>query len=191
MLVEFSKLQDIIATFETKLQTKFNFYLNEYNFIQNNSSTKAGGVGMFIKNHINYTVTDEYNLNYFGCEEMWIKINMNHSTEVFSVLYQHPKSNLVQFSESLENSLTILNKQKITYYISGDTNIDLLQNETNNNFKNYSDMLFSLGCLSLVKFPTCISNTSSTLIDHIYTNNILHKTPHIFLLMTCLIIYLF
>ena len=32
----------------------------------------------------------------------------------------------------------------------------------------------------LVKFPTRISNTSSTLIDHIYTNNILYKnTTHI------------
>ena len=175
LLVELGKLPDIIAISETKLQAKFNFCLNGYNFIQNNSSTKAGGVGMFIKNHINYTVTDEYNLNCFGCEEMWIKINMNHSTKVFSVLYRHPKSNLVQFSESLENSLTILNKQKLTYYISGDTNIDLLQNKTNNNIKNYSDMLFSMGCLPLVKFPTRISNSSSTLIDHIYTNNILHK----------------
>ena len=70
---------------------------------------------MFIKNHINYTVIDEYNLNYFVCEEMWIKINMNHLTKVFSVLYRHPKSNLVQFSESLGNSLIILNKQKLTY----------------------------------------------------------------------------
>ena len=88
LLVELGKLPDIIAISETKLQAKFNFCLNGYNFIQNNSSTKAGGVGMFIKNHMNYTVTDEYNLNYFGCEEMWIKINMNHSTKVFSVLYR-------------------------------------------------------------------------------------------------------
>ena len=103
---------------------------------------------------------------------------MKHSTKVFSVLYRHPKSNLVQFLESLENSLTILNKQKLTYYISGDTNIDLLQNETNNNIKNYTDMLFSLGCLPLVKFPTCISNTSSTRIDHIYTNTTLRLVKH-------------
>ena len=41
-------------------------------------------------------------------------------------------------------------------------------------------MLFSLGCLPLVKFPIHISNNSSTLIHHIYTNNIFHKnTTHI------------
>ena len=66
LLVELGKPPDIIAISETKLQTKLNFYLNGYNFKQNNSSTTAGGVGMFIKNFINYTITDEYNLNYFG-----------------------------------------------------------------------------------------------------------------------------
>ena len=79
----------------------------------------------------------------------------------------------------MKNFLIILNKKIITYYICGDTNINLLQNETNYDIKNYSDMLFSLGCLPLVKFPTRISNTSSTFIDHIYTNNILEKnTTH-------------
>ena len=88
----------------------------------------------------------------------------------------------MQFSESLENSLRTLKKPKLTYYISGDTNINLLQNKTNNNIKNSSDMLFILGCLPLVNFPTYISNTSSTLIDHIYTNNILHKNTTYILL---------
>ena len=65
-LVELDKLPDITAISETKL----NFCLNGYNFIQNNSSTKAGQVRMFIKKSINYTVTDKCNLNCFGCEEM-------------------------------------------------------------------------------------------------------------------------
>ena len=81
LLVKLGKLPDIIAISETKLQTKFNFCLNGYNFIQNNSFTNWWSRNVY-KNHINYTVTDEYNLNYFGCEEMWIKINMNHSTKV-------------------------------------------------------------------------------------------------------------
>ena len=42
-------MPDIIAISETKLHSKFCFYLEGYNFIQQNSSTKAGGVGMFIK----------------------------------------------------------------------------------------------------------------------------------------------
>ena len=42
------------------------------------------------------------------------------------------------------------------------------------------DMLFSLGCLPLIKYPTQIAATSATLIDHIYSNNVSHKmTAHV------------
>ena len=42
--------------------------------------------------------------------------------------------------------------------------------------KNYSDMLFSLRCLPLIKYPTWIASNSATLIDHFYSNNITQKT---------------
>ena len=49
-------MPDIIAISETKLHSKFCFYLEGYDFIQQNSSTKAGGVGMFIKkSNLHYT----------------------------------------------------------------------------------------------------------------------------------------
>ena len=37
-------------------------------------------------------------------------------------------------------------------------------------------MLFSLGCLPLIKYPTRIAYSSATLIDHFYGNNITQKT---------------
>ena len=37
-------------------------------------------------------------------------------------------------------------------------------------------MLVSSGCLPLIKYPTRISSSSATLIDHIYTNNATHVT---------------
>ena len=41
-------------------------------------------------------------------------------------------------------------------------------------------MLFSLGCLPLIKCPTRITPHSATLLDHIYTNNFLNPiTSHI------------
>ena len=42
--------------------------------------------------------------------------------------------------------------------------------------KNYFDMLFSLGCLSLIKYPTWIAHSSAMLIDYFYSNNITSKT---------------
>ena len=37
-------------------------------------------------------------------------------------------------------------------------------------------MLVSLLCLPLIKYPTRISSSSATLINHIYTNNVTHVT---------------
>ena len=37
-------------------------------------------------------------------------------------------------------------------------------------------MIYSLGCIPLITNPTRITETSSSIIDHLYTNNIFHKT---------------
>ena len=83
---------------------------------------------------------------------------------LFSVLYRHPNSKLSDFQSSFEKAIENLNKQKLIYYLCGDFNIDLLQSDTKTVIKNYSDMLFSLGCLALIKYPTRIAHSSATLI---------------------------
>ena len=93
-----------------------------------------------------------------------------------SVLYRHPNSKLSDFQSSFEKAIENLNKQKLIYYLCGDFNIDLLQSDTKTVIKNYSDMLFSLGCLPLIKYPTRIAHSSATLIDHFYSNSITQKT---------------
>ena len=110
-----------------------------------------------------------------GCEEIWVKIRLNNTEKVFSVLYRHPNSKLSDF-QSFEKAIEILNKQKLIYYLCGDFNIDLLQSDTKTMIKNYSDILFSLGCLPLTKYPTRIAHSSATLIDHFYSNNLTQKT---------------
>ena len=48
-VTQLGKLPGIIAISETKLHSEFKMQLQGYTFIQNNSNTNAGGVGMFIK----------------------------------------------------------------------------------------------------------------------------------------------
>ena len=42
--------------------------------------------------------------------------------------------------------------------------------------KSYVDMTYSLDCIPLITSPTQITETSSFIIDHLFTNNITHKT---------------
>jgi len=92
LFLDIGKIHEIIAISETKLQTKFNTYLPGYSFIQNDYETNAGGVGLLIKDTLNFTVIENYKLNCSGCEKIWIKININGTEKVFSVIYRHPSN---------------------------------------------------------------------------------------------------
>ena len=89
---------------------------------------------------------------------------------------RHPNSKLFDFQTSFEKAIESFNKQKLIYYLCGDFNIDLLQSDAKTMIKNYSDMLFSLGCLPLIKYPPRIAHSSAALIDHFYSNNVTQKT---------------
>ena len=149
-------------------------FLPGYTFIQQNSKTNAGRVGMFVKNFLNFEVTHSYDLNLDGCEEIWVNVKISKGEKMFGTIYRHQGHNIAQFQTLLETTLKALNKDKRTYYMCGDININLLQNDVNTQTKCYNNMLFSLGCLSLSKYPTTIAPHSATLLDHIYTNNFLY-----------------
>ena len=51
-------------------------------------------------------------------------------------------------------------------------NIDLLKCESHQKTNEYLDNIFAHGFLPVITKPTRICNSSATLIDHIYTNNI-------------------
>jgi len=56
LLLDLGKILKLIAISETKLQTKFNSYILRYNFIQNDSKTNSSGVGLFIKDTLNFAI---------------------------------------------------------------------------------------------------------------------------------------
>ena len=64
------------------------------------------------------------------------------------------------------------------YYIGGDFNADLLKSNSDINIKDFMNLTYSLGCIPLITQPTRITTTSSTLLDHVYTNNVVgeHKS---------------
>ena len=65
------KMPKIIAVSETKIKTEFKLQqLNGCDFVQKDSSTKAGGVGMFISKSLNYEALENYDLHITDCKKM-------------------------------------------------------------------------------------------------------------------------
>ena len=78
-----------------------------------------------------------------------MQIELEHRKKfVIGVIYRHPKQSLNRFHLSFEKVLELLSCKNVTYYIGGDFNINLLQNE--NKVKAYIDMTYSLEDIPLI-----------------------------------------
>ena len=90
------------------------------------------------------------------------------------IIYRHPKQKLVEFYKAFEKVLDNLNNKKVLYYIGGDYNIDLIKYETNNLITQFVDITYDLSCIPLITQPTRVTSTSTILINHVYTNNVVN-----------------
>ena len=57
-------------------------------------------------------------------------------------------------------------------YLVGDFNQDLIKYDSDSHSQNLVDLTSSHGLVQLVSRPTWITDSSATLIDHVYTNNV-------------------
>ena len=140
LLVQLGKTPDTIAISETKLKANFSFLLEGYNFIQKNSKSNAGGVGVCIKENIANSIDHTFDLSEKDCEEIWTKVKIYKSEKIIGDIYRHFSYRTSNFQESLEHTLESLNEQKVSHFICGDININLLQSDNDSNIRPYSDI---------------------------------------------------
>ena len=65
---------------------------------------------------------------------------------------------------------------KRPFYCIGDININLLKISKNDAIRRYASMLISCNCRCLIDVPTRFCASTSTLIDHIHTNDKMNPT---------------
>ena len=97
-------------------------------------------------------------------EDLWLELLLPKNKPLFiGTCYRAPKNS--KLSECLENTLSKLRSDCDTV-ILGDFNYCLIKNKTNKMTK----ILDTNGFTQLLNTPTRVTNNSSSLIDHIYTN---------------------
>jgi len=74
--------------------------------------------------------------------------------------------------EELFSILHELNDKKHTYFVCGGFNINVMHYSKVKCVTGYVDMLHGLSCKLLIHKPTRITKHSTTLIYHIYTNDV-------------------
>jgi hypothetical protein len=140
-----------------------------------------GGVGLFLNENINFKVRDDLSIfipHVF--ESLFVEIIANSgSSSIVAVIYRPnvpPLADLDLFTTTLLSIMDKISNEKKHCVLMGDFNIDLLKYNTHDRTNDFIDNIFSQGFLPLIHKPTRITDFSETLIDHIYSNNLLAKS---------------
>ena len=136
-----------------------------------------GGVGLFVREHLNYKLRDDIGVfipHIF--ESLFIEIiNSVGKNIIVGVVYRPnsgPHADLDIFSYTMHSIMDTIQHENKLSIIMGDINIDLLKCDSHIKTSEYIDNLFTHGYLPVITKPTRISSSTATLIDHIYTNDI-------------------
>lgn len=136
----------------------FNMYYSESHFNQND------GIAVYVKNNID-TVLDVIQLSETKLLRFSFTSN-NNISYALTASYRPPSTNVNLYTTELENYFLNIQKGCVEIFI-GDININIL-NANDPNVNSYICMLAQLGFFSYVNKPTRETETTSTLIDHIF-----------------------
>lgn len=129
----------------------------------------GGGIAIYIKNGLNfdYIVNDVQSTD--DIELMHVTLRFEHQKDIdIWGVYRPPNGNYQRAIETLTGCLEIDNKPNEIVLI-GDFNVDL-SNATCSKKKSLTKLIDSYALKSLITTATRITNVTSTVIDHIYTN---------------------
>ena len=158
----------IISISETWLKeyiTNQSVKIENYNVIRRDRESHAGGVCVYIRSDLAYNQRVE--LQNTDLEDLWIELLLPKTKPILIGTCYRAQDNNKLFT-CLESTLSKI-QPDAEAHILGDFNICLLKNS--NLAKNYKNLLKSFNFTQLINSPTRVTQTSSTLIDHIHTSN--------------------
>lgn len=136
-----------------------------YKFLRKDRCTRGGGVGIYIKNEIPFTVLQCTR----SLEHCWIKIKFNNIDLVIGCIYRPPLSDFNDFCDEFESMLSSFIANNTQFLCMGDFNIDLFSQSLKT--KRFLDIINTFDVSQLIDEPTRISQHSATLLDLILVSD--------------------
>ena len=160
----------VIAITETWLDgsyTDASVSIEGYNIIRRDRLGHAGGVCAYIRENLAFNTRPDLNNN--DLEDLWFEILLPKSKPLYiGVCYRTSNNN--KYLDCLESTLSKL-RTDCDFVVLGDFNICLIKNKSKL-CSGYKQLLNFFGCKQLIEKPTRITENSSSLLDHIFTNNL-------------------
>ncbi|XP_072180116.1 uncharacterized protein [Diadema setosum] len=163
----------ISETWINNLPSSF-FSIPGYTFHSNNRlDRKGGGVGFFVTNNLKVKILKDLNIMCDSLECIFIEIELSKQKNiVVGEVYKPPSSNFRDFLDAFSDLLLTPSLYQKNIFIMGDFNLNLLHYSENVHCQEFLDLMLSKYLIPLIRKPTRVTDTSSTLIDNIFCNNI-------------------
>jgi hypothetical protein len=169
---------DIIALTETWTDNNTNindYYITGYQppFLQNRNTGRGGGVMLYFRDHIiNPTVRKDFSFTDASNNCLTIRFTTGERKKkvLVTCTYRSPSPYNTTFQENFEKVTNSIQKQNVDSIIVGDFNYNLFNINTNQETNQYYETLISQGYQPKVTKATRVTETTCTLIDHIWTN---------------------
>ena len=164
--------------------------------VQDPISNKGGGLAIYIHKRVVENEDDidkKYHPNpdpqNTSGEFQFVKIHKCkgfQQTKIIANVYRSPSRKAEAFNKLLESVLHKIERHSKKHcHIAGDFNMDLLKHDNVTDYQDLINIMVKHNFVQIVSRPTRITDTSATLIDHVYTNN-LESTVNCNILTTCL-----
>ncbi|ESN92196.1 hypothetical protein HELRODRAFT_181665 [Helobdella robusta] len=144
------------------------------------SNKKGGGVGIFLKLGLDYTLFDNALSTDDVADCLCIEIKFHKSNVIVFAIYRPPNSDPSNLIQKLDLALSSL-KTNSKVYLVGDFNLDLSKACSDKLVASFSDLLASFNFVPLISQPTRVTHSSSSIIDNIFTSNLSHHISGILL----------
>ena len=132
----------------------------------------GGGVAVYVRNDV-IRKTIKLPKVFKDTESLLIECHLNNNFSfILCQTYKPPILNVNNFIEDLSSVLDIVQTRKKTAFICGDFNINLLSIADGGSALDFFNTLASFSFLPLISKPTRVQDSSTTLIDNIFCNNL-------------------
>lgn len=171
VLLDNNNIIDILSINETKLDESIkdsDVHIPGYEIVRRDRNRHGGGVCFYVKNSINFSIRNDLNMD--SLENLCLEIRKPRSKSFIVVTWYRPPNSTVDIFSPFETLMGKLDSENIEFYLMGDFNCNLAATSGDNNMRLLTSITDVYGLQQLITEPTRITETTSTLIDLIYTN---------------------
>ena len=165
MFCEENKI-DVMAVNETKLDFQIGdneIQMAGYNTVRKDRNKFGGGVCLYIKSYLNYSVRND--LMPDQLETIVIEINKPNSVPIFICTWYRPPGTSIELFDTFELFLEKIDSTNCELFVLGDLNCDLFSKDLDCYSKRLLELCELYNLTQMINEPTRVTLHTETLID--------------------------